>query len=223
MTPDGITDWEVDDGEDTESASQARFQDLYSELVPKLIGYVHSRFPGLGHFGAEDVVADVMITAYNHWDRLEHLENPTAYLFKSAAHRAIDMHRRLHRSRTTEDGAIATLTPGVVPAHMDRAVDDSDDEAAEVLRDEIRRMRPSRKREVVLLQASGLSDSDIAEALGITTNQVYVQRHHAVSELRKRLRQHIRNRPARTLSTPDAPPLEQQQARMDSSTSTRDS
>ncbi|MFG2335371.1 helix-turn-helix domain-containing protein [Streptomyces yangpuensis] len=45
----------------------------------------------------------------------------------------------------------------------------------------------------MLLQQQGLTDAEIAAELGISRNQVHVQRHHAVRELRERLQRFIRS------------------------------
>ena len=51
----------------------------------------------------------------------------------------------------------------------------------------------TRPRKVVQFQSQGLSDAQIAETLGITTDRVHKDRHATVSELRDRLAAHIRN------------------------------
>ncbi|MFD0367677.1 RNA polymerase sigma factor [Streptomyces sp. NPDC127114] len=54
-------------------------------------------------------------------------------------------------------------------------------------------MPRTQHRKVVQLQSQGLSDAQIAETLGITTERVHKDRHTAVSQLRVRLGAHIRN------------------------------
>ncbi|MFB6628147.1 RNA polymerase sigma factor [Streptomyces sp. NPDC056374] len=201
MTPSGITNWEAVLGEDTESASRARFLVFYADLLPRLTRHLQGRFPLLGHAEAEDVAADVLFKAYTDWDRLETLQNPTAYVFRSAQRRAIDAYRNRQRARLAEEDVAAALIREAAQSHHDHPSDSTDGETADMVREAIQAMRPTKRREVVHLQSDGWSDTDIATALGISRNQLHVQRHHAVNELRKALAQHIRKKPARVAPT----------------------
>lgn len=51
-------------------------------------------------------------------------------------------------------------------------------------------MAPGTRKRIVELQAGGLEDQEIAEALGISLNNLRVQRHKAVVELRRKLNAH---------------------------------
>ncbi|GGU49058.1 hypothetical protein GCM10010274_41940 [Streptomyces lavendofoliae] len=56
----------------------------------------------------------------------------------------------------------------------------------------IEEMAPGSRRRIVELQARGLEDEEIAEVLGISLENLRVQRHKAVVELRRRLGRHCR-------------------------------
>ncbi|QGV76914.1 RNA polymerase sigma factor [Streptomyces ficellus] len=62
----------------------------------------------------------------------------------------------------------------------------------EVVVPAIEEMAPGSRKRIVELQAKGLEDREIAEALGISLENLRVQRHNAIVELRRRLRRHCR-------------------------------
>lgn len=53
-------------------------------------------------------------------------------------------------------------------------------------------MAPGSRKRIVELQARGLEDREIAETLGISLENLRVQRHNAVVELRRKLKRHCR-------------------------------
>ncbi|MGW3058536.1 RNA polymerase sigma factor [Streptomyces goshikiensis] len=202
MTPTGDTKREAGYGEDTAPASQARFQQLYLELYPRLTRYLQLQFPSLGPAAAEDVVAEVFVAAYRNWRRIEAMDSPVHYLHRAARNRAIDTFRRLQRTPLTEDGAIDDLAERASFLSVTQTLShgysrtDAGDVAAEVLQDALQAMRPTQRRKVASLQARGLTDVEIAAVLAIPIAQVHVQRHRAVRELRQALKRYIRRPPA---------------------------
>ncbi|MEU8495214.1 sigma-70 family RNA polymerase sigma factor [Streptomyces sp. NPDC006656] len=199
VTSTGDTQWEAGCGEDTASASQARFQQLYRELHPRLTRYLQLQFPSLGRAAAEDVVAEVFVVVYRDWGRIEAMDNPVHYLHVATRNRAIDAFRRLQRAPLTAAGAIDDLAErtnllNVTQMHSHGySRTDTGDVAAEVLQEGLQAMRPTQRRKVASLQARGLTDVEIAAALAIPLAQVHVQRHRAVRELRQALKRFIRN------------------------------
>ncbi|WP_159046570.1 RNA polymerase sigma factor [Streptomyces sp. XY413] len=197
MTPNGGTNCEADSGEGTASASQARFLALYEDLYPQITHHLRRKFPAINRASAEDIAAEVFLRAYRDWDHIGELRNPAGYLFKAAQNRALDIHRRLQREPLLDDGLLDELATRSNP--LERAAQpaypgsDSSDPAKEVARQAVGAMRPSRRRQVALLQQQGLTDIEIATVLGISRNQVQVQRHHAVRELREQLKRYIRS------------------------------
>lgn len=199
MTPTGDTEWEAGCGEDTASASQARLQQLYQEMHPRLTRYVQLQFPSLGQAAAEDVVAEVFVRAFSDWGRIGSMEDPVRYLRVAARNRAIDTCRRLQRASPTEDGAIGRLAERANRLNVAQALShdysqsDPGDVAAELLQQGLQAMRPTQRHKVASLQASGLTDVEISAALAIPLAQVHVQRHRAVRELRQALKRYIRS------------------------------
>ncbi|OAL11684.1 hypothetical protein A4V12_29640 [Streptomyces noursei] len=80
--------------------------------------------------------------------------------------------RLQERRRTAPAGDLRVLHELVVPA--------------------IEEMAPGSRRRIVELQARGLEDREIAEAPGISLENLRVQRHRAIVELRRRLGRHCR-------------------------------
>ncbi|MEU3402990.1 sigma factor [Streptomyces sp. NPDC006670] len=201
VTPAGDTKREADYGEDTASASQARLQQLYQDLHPRLTHHLQLQFPSLGRAAAEDVVAEVFVVAFRDWDRIDAMENPVHYLRVAARNRAVDTCRRLQRALLTEDGAIDRLAERANLLNVTQTLGhgysqtDPGDVAAELLQEGLQAMRPTQRRKVASLQARGLTDVEISAALAIPLAQVHVQRHRAVRELRRALKRYIRRPP----------------------------
>ncbi|MEY2270997.1 RNA polymerase sigma factor [Streptomyces sp. BF23-19] len=153
---------------------------------------IHYRFRALTWSDAEDVVADAFLYAYRNWDRIGELDNLSAYLTRAAQHRAIDILRKQQRVSLADEDTLTHL--------IDHAADDQnpDSEVWAVVRQAIAGMTPGRVQQVITLQGAGLSDVEIAESLGITKNQVYVQRNRAIKALRRRLASHIRSNAPRS-------------------------
>ncbi|WP_406738535.1 sigma-70 family RNA polymerase sigma factor [Streptomyces sp. NBC_00853] len=181
---------------DAPSTSLARLEDLFHQLQPQMVRQLHYRFPALTWSDAEDVVSEAFLYANRHWDRIGDLENLRAYLNRAATNRAIDILRRQRRVHVAEDDTLAHL--------VDQPQDDrnADSEVRAAVRQAIANMTPGRGRQVITLQEAGLSDVEIAAILGITANQLYVQRSRAIKILKRRLASYIRNTAARSGSKP---------------------
>ncbi|MEU3431720.1 RNA polymerase sigma factor [Streptomyces gardneri] len=180
--------WEADSSTDAASASQAHFLALYPSLYQQITAYLRHGSARLDRFDAEDAAAELLLRAAKDWERIGNLANPVGYLLTAARNLAIDMARQRQRMTPTEEGALYALLDRVPPT------DFSDEGLSDVVREAVDSMRPSKRRQVVSLQSHGLTDAEIAATLGISQNQVYVQRHRAVRELREKLASHIRTK-----------------------------
>ncbi|MFC8920056.1 RNA polymerase sigma factor [Streptomyces sp. NPDC047821] len=113
-------------------------------------------------------------------------ENLMAYLLGAAYKLAVSTFRR-ERAVLVADTVLARLQERQSPPP---AVD------LRVLHDlvvpAIEGMAPGSRKRIVELQARGLEDREIAAALGISLENLRVQRHHAVVELRRKLGRHCR-------------------------------
>ncbi|MFB6482950.1 RNA polymerase sigma factor [Streptomyces virginiae] len=143
---------------------------------------------------AEDIAAEAILRTYQAWLRKGEIPSPRAYLAVVAKNLVYDTLRTTAEA-PTEEWTLAQLVDNAARSqHSDRP---ADSEVMDALLSSLARMPMGRRRQVVQLQLQGLSDAEIAAVLGISPNQVRVQRHKAVTELRNKLRRHIRQRPDR--------------------------
>ncbi|MFF5447565.1 RNA polymerase sigma factor [Streptomyces sp. NPDC012888] len=195
VSPSGHTAGEADAGGTVTSASSARFEDLFQTLRPKIAAYVRARFPALSWSDAEDVAAEALQYAYRNWERIGQLENLTGYVTRTAHHKAIDMLRSLRRVTLADEATLVALIDETARDQVSEQMRDS--EVWGIVREAVAGLKRGSLRHVVSLQAAGASDAVIAEALGITTNQLHVQRSRAIKELRRQLAAYIRDGHAR--------------------------
>lgn len=123
---------------------------------------------------AEDLVQDVLLKAQRHWDRIRTLDAPDAYLRRMLVNEFVSARRRAGRVHLAAEIEPADLSPDHATQHADR----------DALRIEIARL--PRKQQVVLALRyyAGLSDSEIAHALGCRPGTVRGYASRALASLR---------------------------------------
>lgn len=123
---------------------------------------------------AEDIVQDVLGRAYEKWDRIGGMDNPTAYVRRMIVTDFLGWRRSLRRATPVADvGAdLATADPAV--DHVER----------KALFGRLARL-PRRQRTVVVLRYyEDLSDASIAEVLGCSRVAVRSYASRALATLR---------------------------------------
>ncbi|MFI8966992.1 RNA polymerase sigma factor [Streptomyces sp. NPDC053493] len=113
--------------------------------------------------------------------------NLPAYLRAASRNLATDVVKAQNRVAQLDDAELLPAVPG--QGQPFEAIEPME----ELVLPQIDAMPLTRHRKVVQFQSQGLSDAQIAETLGITTDRVQKDRHMAVSELRDRLSAHIRD------------------------------
>lgn len=125
---------------------------------------------------AEDVVQEVLIRANGRWEAIARLDRPEAYVRKMIVNEYLSWRRRSWRlvpsgAGTEVDGR---LSPDPAAGHAER----------EALLAELDRL-PARQRAVLVLRYyEGLSDAEIADALGCATGTVRGYASRALAMLR---------------------------------------
>ncbi|MFF8833174.1 RNA polymerase sigma factor [Streptomyces sp. NPDC015131] len=114
-------------------------------------------------------------------------EHLMRYLLRAAHNLAVSTFRQ-ERTVLVADALLDRLRERPAPPVRDLAV------LQELVVPAIEQMAPGQRRRIVELQARGLEDREIAEALGISLGSLRVQRHKAIVELRRRLVRHCRPR-----------------------------
>ena len=122
---------------------------------------------------AEDLAEESFVRAYERWDRIRRMENPSGYVYRMALN--------AYRSRLRR---IATAAKRSISAEPADPISDSDD------RDAIRRLLatlPDAQREVVVLvEWLGMTSEEAGDVLGISPGAVRVRLTRAKQALRFR-------------------------------------
>jgi len=167
---------------------------LISEAVerdkPRLRSFIRKHVADTGE--AEDILQDVFYELIEAYRMMKPVEHVTAWLFRVARNRIIDVFRRKRPDSLSapvtedeEDGTLEDLLPSA----------DAGPEAAyartlllESLEDAIEEL-PAAQREVFIShELMGRSFKEIAAETGVSVNTLLSRKHYAVLYLRQRLR-----------------------------------
>ena len=131
---------------------------------------------------AEDVVQEVLLSGWQHCQKIEGLDNPPAWLLKMTHNRAIDK-LRLRRTRTNNEGAAAERDHCPQTPHQ---LTETNDTLGHIHR--LMQRLPAEQRSVLQLrEVEGLSYLEISEATGLTMASVKVYLHRGRARLRELL------------------------------------
>ena len=103
---------------------------------------------------AEDVMQDAFLALYERWDRMASVEDPGAYLYRTA------FNTWNRRARRTARALRTALAPS-------RADDVDAADARTVVGDALAQLTPRQRAAVVLVELLGFSSEDAGEILGI--------------------------------------------------------
>jgi RNA polymerase sigma-70 factor (sigma-E family) len=149
-----------------------RFEEFAALRLPALLRFatVLSGDPAL----AEDVLQEVLIRAHQRWSRIDGMERPEPYLRKMIVNEFVSTHRRWWRWVPKATVEPVGREPDPATRHADR-----DELTAELAK------LPRRQRAVLVLRYyEGLSDTEIAEALGCSPGTVRGYASRALAALR---------------------------------------
>jgi RNA polymerase sigma-70 factor (sigma-E family) len=169
-TGESVTSATGDDGQDFEV-----FFTRYQRDLARL-GYVLTG----DHAAADDVVADALIAAWQHWDRVCATDSPIAYVRRMV----INMAASRVRSRVRERRGLLALLPGI--EHLASVADSA---AVIDVRVALKDLPPGRRACIVLRYAFDLSEAEVAETLQISVGTVKSQTSKAATQLRYALTQ----------------------------------
>ncbi|MFD9724628.1 RNA polymerase sigma factor [Streptomyces sp. NPDC059072] len=165
---------------------ERRLEEIYPE-------YLHeaklrlSKFTALPPTQREDVAQEAFLKVSKSLQLrgLDPGEKLLAYLLKAAENLAKSGLRR-ERVIAVDDELLDVLRE-----QNTAWPENTHDRRAELVEDAIEAMNEGRQRQVAELMMRGLESKEIAEELGISPDQVRVQRYRAVRELRQRLQDDI--------------------------------
>lgn len=141
-----------------------------------------------GRMDAEDLMQDVLLSAFHHFDRIEKPEELLHYLLRAAKNRTISAWRVRRRNADVEERQLARLEAGGVSAEV--RVD------VQLLYGALDKLPADQREALVLFEVTGLPMAEIAVVQGSTEGAVKTR----VSRARSALRELLADRPA--LSAP---------------------
>ena len=145
------------------------FEEAFDELFPRAVRLAH-RLLG-DRAAAEDVAAEAMARAYARWPKVSVLPYRDGWLLKVATNLAIDRLRR--RPPEVWPSVAADFEDGV--------------ELRLALNAALLTLAPRQREAVALRYLGGLSDREVALALGISLGSVKTHIHRGLKGLRSRL------------------------------------
>ena len=164
-----------------ENGDERSFSIIYNHHVDDLFSYGISL--GFQKEICKDALQDIFYKLYITKEKLHHVENITAYLFKTFKHRLIDLSLKNRSGENIESYSESFTT------HVSILDDMIDMENSVLIRQKVESMLNSltpNQREVVYLKyMTGLQHREIAEVLGINEESARKLLYRAMEKLRK--------------------------------------
>lgn len=146
---------------DPVATASDRFSAFVEEVEPRLR---RALVNVLGPDATHDAVADALVYAWEHWDRIEHLANPAGYLYRVARSSARVRRPKRVRFLVPEQSRIPEVEPGLTAA--------------------LANLTSPQRTAVWLIHACGWSYQETAEALDISTSAVGTHLGRGMDKLR---------------------------------------
>jgi RNA polymerase sigma-70 factor (sigma-E family) len=124
---------------------------------------------------AEDVVADALVRAYERWPRIVAADQPEAYVLRMVTNQYLSWRRRWSRT---------VLRADVQPPCGDEPDDATRHAERDALRQRLAALPPRQRAVLVLRYYCGMSDAEIADALGCSHGTVRGYASRALGALR---------------------------------------
>lgn len=148
-------------------------ESIYREIGPELLAFFRRRHGSPQT--AEDLLQETFAAVMKNPERLLQADSPRAYLFGVARNLSAETFRRSH---PTEELPAEAHAGDEVPA----------DPRLEAMRDGIARLNAASRQVLELRLLQELSYEEMAAALGVPVGTVRSRLHHAVRQLRERLK-----------------------------------
>lgn len=151
----------------TDDEAAAAFTTFVRENGPRL---KQSLIAALGGEDGREATSEALTWAWEHWGKVETLENPVGYLYRLARNRSVSSFRRRLLVRTAE--ADPGKEPSVEPK-LDAALS---------------RLSEMQRMTVLLIHGFGWTYREVATHLGVATGTVQTHAERAMAKLRIDLR-----------------------------------
>jgi RNA polymerase sigma-70 factor (sigma-E family) len=148
------------------------FEEFAAARVPVLIRTAVALSGDLGL--AEDLVQEVLIRIHQRWDQIGDLSARDSYVRRMLVNEFLSWRRKWARIVPLGEIASTGAHPDHTTAHADR----------DLLRQEIRKLSRRRQAVLALRYYSGLTDAEIADAMGCRVSTVRSLASRALADLR---------------------------------------
>jgi RNA polymerase sigma factor (sigma-70 family) len=163
-----MNDQIADDAELTKGGLDDAFEDFFGRYAREVAAIVVLTTRDLAL--AEDATQEAMTRAFQRWDRVGELERPDLWVIGVATRLAIDGWRRRRREVAMTDGTEPQRAPDLLDPLL--------------LRWELEQLPPQERLLIILRHRDGLSNAEIGQLLGKSTNTIAIY----LKRARKRLR-----------------------------------
>jgi RNA polymerase sigma-70 factor (sigma-E family) len=127
---------------------------------------------------AEDLAADTLLAAWQHWGKVGRADNPLAYVRRILVNQASEHYRRRARESTVL---------GRLRLSAGQAAPEPDSAAVVDVRSALLRLPERRRACLVLRHCFGLTEEDVARTLGISVGTVKSQTSKAAAQFRREI------------------------------------
>lgn len=174
--------------DETGKSGLARF---FSDNYGKLVRYFQFNYSDLSDMEAEDIVSDLMADLLEKADITAHVENLSAYVYRSVQNKATDYLRRRKKTISfegaveEENGAGRETVPE--PRYdMEDAIEAS--EIRDRLIEALDRLEPGQRAVWIATEIEGYPFQELSKAWGVPIGTLLARKHRANAALQKELR-----------------------------------
>lgn len=156
------------------------FNQIFEREKGRLLGFVAKNVSDMAE--AEDITQEVFSQFYEAYDVMKPIENSTAWLFRMARNKIVDLFRKRKTRQTYEENL----------ARSDRRGSDPEDRQwsnamMNTLYEALQELPPEQSEVFIMTELEGLSFKEIAERTGVKVNTLISRKRYAVLHLREQL------------------------------------
>lgn len=171
----------------SETENKKKLESFFDKEYPSLKAYVNSKIKATTEWESEDIIQDVALKIFSGADRHLPINNIPGFVYHSIKNKIIDVMRKGKRNTTNEDGNEAKLLE-----FTELLYGKSDNSYSEQMKDELKRLimelKPSYRDIIIAVDFEGYSYSEISSETGIPEGTLMSQRHRAIAQLHKILK-----------------------------------
>ncbi len=180
-----------------EKAGRHDVAQFFSDKYKKLVNYFHANYSNLSGMEAEDIVSDLMADLFEKADFMAHVEDLSAYIYRSIQNKANDYLRRRKKTVSLEDAS-----PGEPDSHGRESIPElSYDMETEIEASEIRdrliealnQLEADQSAVWIATELDGYSFRELSEEWGAPIGTLLARKHRANAALQKKLKD-LKNR-----------------------------